>query len=65
MSAQFREGERVRMWSGCFKTGTKFERASRLLRGVVEEWPDGRHVVRWDDWPLVTELPNPNVESDA
>jgi len=32
------------------------------LRGTVERWPEtGGLIVRWDDWPCVTALPNGNV----
>lgn len=67
MSTDFKEGDRVRMWSACAKLsyGTTLStlNPSRLLRGTVESWSN-LLVVRWDDWPLVTQLPNPNVERD-
>lgn len=62
---EFKEGDRVRMQSACaqlYGETSKTLNPSRLLRGVVELWADGALIVRWDDWPLVTALPNPNVE---
>lgn len=35
-----------------------------LLFGTVEQWPrggPGGQIVRWDDWPCMTALPNPHV----
>jgi hypothetical protein len=64
----FKEGDRVRMQSACARLsyGETLEtlNPSRLLKGTVEQWADGALVVRWDDWPLITTLPNPNVESE-
>lgn len=58
----FAIGDRVRMRSALVDTTTG--KPGRLLHGTIEAWGGGM-IVRWDDWPCMTALPNPNVERDA
>ncbi len=56
----FKPGDRVAMTSATMPTkgGKKQE-----LVGTVQADRVLGLVVRWDDWPLVTRLPNPNVRA--
>lgn len=74
--SEWKEGDRVRMWSECARLSygatSKSDKPSRQLRGTVELWSEDRAdskdppalVVRWDDWPLFTPLPNPHVKAE-
>jgi hypothetical protein len=53
----FQIGDRVTMRSALTPTNGKLP---PILVGTVEAWSEGQ-IVRWDDWPCMTALPNPNV----
>lgn len=57
----FNIGDRVRMRSGMTPTDG---REPPILHGTVDLDPHYGMFVRWDDWPFVTCLPNPNVEGE-
>lgn len=60
----FKPGDRVMMRSGTRAQGGE---AAPMLHGIVETWGPGldKLLVIWDNWPLVTELPNPNVQREG
>lgn len=62
MSRRFSVGDRVRMRTAMTPTNGQ---EPRILHGTVEFWPPDGMIVRWDDWPCVTALPNPHVEYES
>lgn len=59
MTAPLKVGDRVTMRTGLTPSDGS---EPPMLVGTVESWQHGTgQIVRWDDWPCMTALPNPNV----